>query len=214
MRRVSLEEKVDPASAAVLVVDMQNDFCDAAGAVMQLGGRDVGLIRDMIPRLGDFVGAARTAGVRVLFITGIYDEVYISDVQWLLADARGSLCHEGTWGAEVVPELKPRVGEVVVRKHRYSGFVDTDLDLLLRSRGVRSLIMTGVATSVCVDTTARDGFMRDYHVVYVEDCMSNAWPTDDMHRATLDIARRFFGMVVRSTEIMAIWRRGARAKSR
>jgi ureidoacrylate peracid hydrolase len=110
--------------------------------------------------------------------------------------------------------VTPLSGEVIVRKHRYSGFINTDLDLILRSRGVRSLIMTGVATSVCVDSTARDGFMRDYHVVYVEDCMSNALPTDELHRATLDIARRFFGLVVTSQEIMAIWRKSPRCRAR
>ena len=100
-------------------------------------------------------------------------------------------------------QVRPLPGEVIVNKHRYGAFEGTDLDLVLRSRGVRSVIMTGVATNVCVETTARQAFLRDYYVVFTSDC--SATFSQAQHDAALYNIDQFFGEVATSEQIMACW---------
>ena len=89
-------------------------------------------------------------------------------------------------------------------KHRYSAFINTDLNTVLRAKGVESVLVTGVATNVCVETTARDAYMFDYYVTMVEDCAAAYEPK--LHQGTLENIRRHFGLVASSQEIMEIWR--------
>jgi ureidoacrylate peracid hydrolase len=111
-------------------------------------------------------------------------------------------CEEGAPGADFF-RVAPKPGEPVVRKHRYSGFVDTELDLVLRSSGVRSLIMTGIATSGCVEATARDGFMRDYYIVFVDDACGSY--SSELHEGTLTNIRDAYGIVVGVDDVIAAW---------
>ncbi|MFC2018953.1 cysteine hydrolase family protein, partial [Chloroflexota bacterium] len=90
-------------------------------------------------------------------------------------------------------------------KHRYSAFIDTDLDLILRSQGIKTVIMTGVATNVCVESTARDASMKDYYVVFVKDCAASFTMRD--HNATLRTMGTLFGTVASSQEVMGAWER-------
>lgn len=97
-------------------------------------------------------------------------------------------------------------------KHRYGAFESSDLDLVLRSRGIRTVVMTGVATNVCVETTARQAFLRDYYVVFTSDC--TAAYSQAEHEATLQNIDAFFGAVVTADEISACWRAsGARLRA-
>jgi ureidoacrylate peracid hydrolase len=93
--------------------------------------------------------------------------------------------------------------EVVVTKHRYGAFESTDLDLVLRSRGIRTVIMTGVATNVCVETTARQAFLKDYYVVFTSDC--SATFSQAAHDATLHNIDQFFGEVATGEQVAACW---------
>ena len=88
-------------------------------------------------------------------------------------------------------------------KHRYGAFESTDLDLVLRSQGIRTLIMTGVATNVCVETTARQAFLRDYYVVFTSDCTATYDQAD--HEATLRNIDAYFGEVVAAAQVQACW---------
>src|SRR5262249_59917777 len=99
--------------------------------------------------------------------------------------------------------IRPRPDEIVVTKHRYGAFEGTDLDLILRSLGIRSVIMTGVATNVCVETTARQAFMKDYYVVFAGDCCAGY--SQVLHDSTLVNIDRFFGQVVTASQITACW---------
>jgi ureidoacrylate peracid hydrolase len=202
----TLEEKVDPAHAALVVVDVQNDFCDDDGAFARMG-RDVEPIRAMVPRLATLIDTARAAGVPVIFCQYVTNESTESDVV-LEQRSRGraslSYCREGTPGADFYV-VGPKPGEQVVPKHRYSPFVGTNFDLILRSTGRRTLVMTGIATNGCVEATARDGFMHDYYVVLVDDCCSCYSP--ELHQATLTNCRDAWGVVTTSAELGDIWRR-------
>jgi ureidoacrylate peracid hydrolase len=201
----TLREKVDPKNAAVVIVDVQNDFCHSDGASAR-NGRDVSMAQAMAPNLKRLVDAAREAGSPVVFVRMAQTEHTMSEVSQEHKLRRGTevpVCVEGTWGVEFY-EVEPEPGEAIVTKHRYSAFIGTDLDLVLRSKGVKSLIITGVATNVCVESTARDAFMMDYYVVFVGDC-SACSAGIEVHQATLDNIERTFGIVASADEVIACW---------
>jgi ureidoacrylate peracid hydrolase len=204
----TLEEKIDPKHSAVIVVDVQNDFCHPDSPLAQ-DGRDLTAAQAMVPRLATLIEDARSVGVPVIFIQMVSTDATISEVAkeqrlrtrpW--ADPDDYICREGSWGAEFYL-VGPQPGESVVKKHRYSAFVDTDLDLILRSMGIKTLIMTGVATNVCVESTARDGFMRDYYIVFAGDCSACYWP--QRHDATLENMDATFGVVADAPDISKVW---------
>ena len=200
----TLPEKVAPEHTALLVVDVQADFCAADGAFGRLG-RDLTAIDAMMQPLTRLVESARNADVSVIFLRFAQTRATESEVYREQRDrgrAGFRYCQEGTPGVEFY-HLAPQLDEAVVTKHRYSGFVNTDLDLILRSNRIRTLVMTGVATNGCVDSTARDGFMHDYYVVFVEDGTATYWP--EQHEATLKTVRDSYGVVAGSDELIAIW---------
>jgi ureidoacrylate peracid hydrolase len=215
----TLREKVDPRHAALVLVDVQNDFC-ADGGAMHREGRDLTLVRRMLPRLERLLEAARAAQVRCVWIRCVYNtgaNHYLSEV-WLEQARRRrkgaylqyGVCEPGAWNGDFY-QIKPLPDEVIVSKHRYGAFEGTDLDLVLRSRDIRTVIMTGVATNVCVETTSRQAFMRDYYVVFTSDCTATF--SQEAHDATLHNIDQFFGEVASSEEVMACWP-GAEARLR
>lgn len=202
----SLGQKIDPRHAALLIVDMQNDFCHRDGFSSK-AGRDMSMRQAMAPRLVHLLDEARRNLVKVVFIRQINTDYVISEValEQKMRQAKAGkqvICSEGSWGAEFYA-VSPRPDEPVVSKHRYSAFIDTNLDLILRSTGIRTLIMTGVATNVCVESTARDGFMKDYYIVFVGDCTATA--TKEDHEATLRNIQTGFGVVANAEELIAAW---------
>ena len=209
----TLGEKVDPRHAALILVDVLNDFC-AEGGAMHREGRDLTLVKAMMPRLERLLAAARAAEVRCVWVSCAYNtdpnhylsEVWLEHCQRRRAGAyiKFPVCQPGEWNGDFF-HIRPQPDEVVVTKHRYGAFESTDLDLILRSCGIRSVIMTGVATNVCVETTARQAFMRDYYVVFTSDC--SATYSQAQHDATLFNIDQFFGEVVTSEQIMACWPR-------
>ena len=208
----TLRKKVDPAHAALVVVDMQNDFC-ARNGVMDQEGADLSLVQAMAPRLSHLLEEARAVRLPIIFIQSVYDRQpspYLSDVWMEQQKRRGRkgyvqvpMCGPGSWGGDFYRDIRPAEGDLVVHKHRYSAFIDTDLDLVLRSLGVRTVLMTGVGTNVCVESTARDAFMNDYYVVFLKDC--TATYSTQAHEGTLQNIDRFFGQVVTSDEVIACW---------
>jgi len=208
----TLEKKVDPSHAALIVVDVQNDFCSEGGA-FDRDGADLTLMHAMFPRLISFIEKARKMKLLTIYIQSIYttkSNCYLSDV-WVehyIRMGKGRFTEypaleEGSWGAEFCNGFKPLPGEVVVQKHRYSAFLDTDLDLILRSKGIRTLIMTGVATNVCVEMTARIGFLKDYYIVLLRDCTATI--SEELHNSALRNIETHYGVVVDSSEVLHCW---------
>jgi ureidoacrylate peracid hydrolase len=209
---MELDELVHPRQAALVVVDMQNDFCDSNGSLAMAGG-DPSLIQEMAPRLLQLLAAARQVGLPIVHVRTAHSP-WTDSASWLgRFSTPRQVCFPGSWGADYYPGFEPRADaasapgchEYVVTKHRYSGFQGTDLDLILRSQGRRSVIMTGEATNVCVESTARDAFMRDYFVAFVGDC--TAATVRAAHEATLYTIGKHFGKVVTGDEVMAAWAR-------
>lgn len=207
----TLEKKVDPSHTALIVVDVQNDFCAQEGALGK-DGYDTRLAQAMVPKLINFIDRAREVGLAIIYIQSINDTEdnrYLSDV-WLEQRKRRAkgreygVCELDTWGAEFYTGIKPLPTEVVVNKHRFSAFINTDLDLILRSKGIRTLIMTGVATNVCVESTTRDGFMMDYYIVFLKDCTATF--SEELHNNTLKMVDIYFGQVVDSIDVLKCWK--------
>jgi nicotinamidase-related amidase len=206
-----LGEVAEPSRAAVLVVDMQNDFC-APGGRAERRGRDLTAVSALIPRLRGFLEQARRAGVRVIYIqntvvpggalSGPADLVRRA-AEWG-ADAP-LVTVEGTWGHRIVDELAPQPGDLVVAKFRQSCFVGTHLAATLRGNTVETVIVAGVATHACVEATARDALNQDFYVVVPRDGVAALEP--HLHEAGLAVMEALLppGMVPKAAEIIAIW---------
>lgn len=197
-----LAEKIHPKHTVLLVVDMQNDYCHPEGALARHSS-GISSIEVMVPRLIALIEAARQAGTKIIFVQTTHDE-------WTDSPARNALqrfksmyiCRTGSWGAEFYG-VSPQPDDHIVTKHRYSAFVNTSLNLTLRSMGVQTLVVTGVTTHVCVDCTVRDGFQRDYFIVVPADCTATFNP--QLQEATLANMERYYGDVTASDEIAQVW---------
>jgi ureidoacrylate peracid hydrolase len=197
-----LAELVIPAKSAVLVVDVQNDYCEPEGALGK-AGLPTGAAMAMIPTLQAFLTAARAAGTPVIFIqTNHTPETDSAAWSWRSAGISSAVCRKNTWGSEFTG-VAPLPDEPVVVKHRYSAFINTRLDSVLRTLKVENLIMTGVSTNVCVESTARHGYMLDYHIVFLSDCTA-AYSIEE-HEGALYNMRTHFGVVAASHDVTAVW---------
>jgi ureidoacrylate peracid hydrolase len=193
-----------PEQTALVVVDVQNDFC-AAGGFFDKVGHPLEMVHRAVDRLETVISEARAVGVTPIFIRAIYDEQYVSEAmraRHVRQDYPLDVCISDQWGSEFF-QLRPEPNDIIVVKHRYSAFINTDLPLVLRSRGIKSLILGGVASNVCVESTARDGFMLDYHVMVLSDCSGTY--SQELHDATMENIRRSFGVVATADELIGAW---------
>lgn len=203
-----LKERVDPKSTALVVVDVQNDFYLPTG-LWAASGIDVSATGPMIDNAKVLIEAARAAGVLIVYVRTSYDSPVLSpplaESQFIRRGFTG-ICYVGTEGFELAAGIGPvnPSNEIIVDKHRYSAFWGTRLDLILRSNGIKTLVMSGVATDVCVESTIRDGFCRDYHIVEAADAVSTIDPA--VHLASQRRVDRVFGPVVPMAEIISAWR--------
>lgn len=207
----TLEERCDPSLAALIIVDVQNDFASPKGATANRGA-DVSSSVAMVPNLIRLINEGRNIGLPIIYVQTIHSE-WTDTPSWLYRKPSGAdtdTCREGTWGAEFYDGISPRPDEKLVIKHRYSAFINTDLNTILKAKGIESVLMTGIATNVCVESTARDAFMLDYYVTMVEDCMATSDPA--LHEGTLENMRRHFGVVASSQEIVDTWEQVAKRR--
>lgn len=172
----TLEEVLNPDWCAVLPIDLQNDFMHPDGCVARAGG-DVSAMQEILPRCIDFMDRARALAVPIIHVRIVDLPDGRSDSpSWLRAKGLISNVHafavEGTWGADFCTGCEPKAGELVVTKHRSSAFVGTNLDLLLRSNGVQTVVIIGEQTPGCVEATYRDAAYHDYYNVLIEDLVA------------------------------------------
>jgi len=197
-----------PEQTALIVVDMQNAYA-TPGGYLDLAGFDVSATRPVIDQINVAVKAARNAGIQIIWFQNGWDDQYVEaggpgSPNWHKSNAlktmrqkpelQGSLLAKGGWDYELVDELTPQPGDIVLPKPRYSGFFNTALDSMLRSRGIRHLVFTGIATNVCVESTLRDGFFLEYFGIVLEDATYQAGPLFAQQAAIFNI-ETFFGWV-------------------
>ena len=199
---------IRPAETALIIVDMQNAYA-SPGGYLDLAGFDISGAPAAIEKIGEAAAAARAAGMPVIFLQNGWDADYVEaggpgSPNWHKSNAlktmrrkpelRGKLLAKGGWDYELVEALPPQPGDIVVAKPRYSAFFNTNLDSMLRARGIRSLVFTGIATNVCVESTLRDGFFLEYFGVVLHDATHHAGP-DYIQKASLFNIENFFGWV-------------------
>jgi ureidoacrylate peracid hydrolase len=205
-----LPELVAPRHTALLIVDMQKDFCVEGMGASRRPGRDLSRTRAIIPGLVRLRRAARASGALVVHVGFLTLPHHLSDNgPWLSQRRRATFASDsfalaGSEGAQFIDELSPEDGEVEVRKHRYSAFKGTNLDMLLRAREIRTCVVTGVSTNVCVESTLRDAFEHGYYVVVPGDGTAS-W-SKELGEATLQNVTHRFGLVSTVDEVAAAWK--------
>jgi len=179
--------EVPAKGSAVIVVDMQNDFVHPDGALF------VPDAPKTVPAIARLLEKARKSGVPVFYTQDWHDEDDPEFAIW------GRHAVAGTWGAEIVEDLKPQKGDVLIKKLRYDGFYGTSLDHLLRLKGVKRLVVVGTVANICVLHTAGSAALRWYEVVVPMDGVS-ALNEGDYHFALRQIDFLYRGSVVRSVD--------------
>ena len=184
----------DPATTAVLVVDMLKDFFKEGGAMVLEGGEALYAPHRKL------LAAARAAGMPVLWL----NQCLPPDDS--LFEMRTVHCLAGSWGAEVVDELPIEDSDIVIPKRRYSGFFQTTLDLSLRERGIDTVIVTGVVTNICVRSTVHDAFFLRYKVLVPEDLVMATSP--QAQEVTLYDIDTHYGDVTNLEKVLGALQRG------
>ena len=213
--------EIDLARTAFIVVDMQNAYAKKGG-MLDLGiGIDESRTNPVIAANQRLLSAARAAGVQVFYLQfgykpdlsdaggplspNIRKQMAIRMIKERPAD-HDKLIIEGTWGWEIIEELKPEPGDLVVKKARYSGFAGTTLENQLNGLDIRHILFTGVATNVCVESTAREAFFREFWPILIDDAMDHTGP-DFTRQATLYNFESKFGWVTKTDDVLDMMER-------
>jgi nicotinamidase-related amidase len=202
----------DFARSALVIVDMQNDFLHRDGSFAHIAREhpeaniDLPFLIGTIPQAKRLLDAFRAAGKPVVYVAHVLKPDY-SDAAfpyWRLGMEPGggnrTHCVEGTWGAQIIDELKPRDGEPLVVKKGFGGFSNTPLDTILRNIGVNTCVIAGVTTCVCVSNTVRGGVENNYRMVLVRDAVAEV--SRDTHDAELKTMERLFADVMTTDQVM------------
>lgn len=210
----TLQEQVDPKVAALLVIDMQNDYVADEGKLGKIG-LNIKPIQDTVPKINGLVEEARKAGVMVVWIrtTHTLKDALPNYLAYHIVIRSGKqikdedlICRPNHWSSEYYEKLtKPVRGEIEVTKHWYGAFQDTNLDLLLRAADKKTIICTGTTSDVCVANTALQGLHKGYYTIMVSDCTSTTDPA--IHNTILKIHKTYYGHVPSSEEIVNLWKK-------
>lgn len=206
---------IEPRRTAVVVVDMQNAFA-SKGGMFDLAGIDISGAAPAIEVNRRLLEACRKAGIAVIYLqmgfkSDLSDAgdpslpVYHKELALIMMRNRpelaGRLLIEDSWDWQIVPDLAPEPGDTVIRKSRYSGFARTSLEGHLNNRGIRHLLFTGIATNICVESTAREAYFRDFWPILIEDAMNQSGP-DFNRQATLWNFEHALGWVATSEDVL------------
>lgn len=208
--------KLDIERTALIVVDMQNAFCKKEGLFDALGTLDEEKVKRVIKVDKQLINVSRRKGIKVVFLRMTYS-ADLSDAggtespnYWkeagLIAmrenpELKGRFLINGTWDWEIIDELKHQPGDIVINKSRYSGFVNTNLDEILKAQSIKYLIFLGLVTNVCVESTLRDAYFHEYFPVLVSDGCGNLGP-EFTQKATIWNVTEVFGWVTTSDDFM------------
>lgn len=202
---LTLPEALQTQKSALLVIDMQNDFCAPGGYIDTVMEKDVTAAGAICQALQSLINAARQAGVPVFWIGADYshDRIPVSMLRKLKQrDITAVCCEPGTWGAQWFG-VHPQNDEPVFIKHNYSGFSGTDLHAALRDKGVETLVLTGVQTQICVESTAREGHALGFTCIVPKDAVASHTP--HLHDASLTNIQFLFGEVCQAQDVISAW---------
>ena len=206
---------VDLGRTALLVVDMQNAFAHKGG-YFDLVGLDITPIQRIIEPCRKIIHAAHAKGIRIIYLQmGCSQDLSDKGAPDSPSSVKSrvlSLMKEhpewidkfyiyGTWGAEIIEELKPREGDIVVKKQKHDGFIGTNLDIILRTLGAKYLFFVGAATNICVESTLRHAFSLDYFPVLISDAVG-PMGSNITQDATILNVQSTFGWVANSEDLL------------
>ncbi len=198
--------EIPRTETALLVIDMQNSFLDPKGAMAVIGLPHEMLV-PALPGCVKLVEAAHSAGIPVIFTRYVYMSDYsdggLLPNQLVPAMREVGALVEGSWDAEIVDELKPKAGDIIIDKARPSAFYGTRLDPVLSNLGIRNLVICGVTTNICVESTARDAGQRDFHVFTVSDATAEF--EQSRHEHALNTLGFIFGWLATTDEVVEAW---------
>lgn len=212
---------LDVERTAVIVVDMQNEFGSKGGLFDRIG-IDISPIQAAIQPISRVLKSARRVGFPIVYLkmgfrpdlsdagpldgpNRVKHRQHIGETMQAPNGREGRILIRDTWNTDIVSALEPEADDLVMYKHRFSGFYDTELHALLQRQKIKSLIFTGCTTSVCVESTLRDAMFRDYSCLLLADCaaepIGSQQPRSN-HEATLLVIERLFGWVSDSTRLL------------
>lgn len=208
--------EIDLKRTAVLVIDMQNAFV-SKGGMFDLWGFDISTTPQVIEPIKKIISAARAKQIKVVYIAHVLHpdvrEVGPMSTFWHnkvlksyreTPQMRNSLLLRGTWGAQIIDELKPREDEILIEKRRFSAFVGTDLDMMLKTYDIKYLVFTGVATNICVESSLRDACHLEYFPILISDAVAASPPS--RQEATIGNVKQVFGWVTTSQNLLQVLR--------
>lgn len=198
-----LEQLVDPVKTALIVIDIQNDYCANDGIIAKDVGLDVSRLQKTVDKLITFVDKARKVGLPIIFTQMIEDHNYMDPNAQLKSNGR-DLCSPDTKGFEYY-KIKPQPNDYQLIKKTYDAFSNHELNEILKKHDVENLIIVGAYTAVCVDTTLRTGYTKGYNIVIPEDLVGMPEERMYQHKAVLDVWRLIFAHVINSEEILEVW---------
>ncbi len=206
---------VDLERTALLVVDMQNAFVHKGG-YFDLVGQDITSIQRIIDPCRKIINASRTLGIRIIYLQmgcspdlsdkGPPDSPSSVKSRMLSVmkqhpEWKDKFYIYGTWGAEIIEELKPSEGDIIVKKQKHDGFIGTSLDIILRTIAAKYLFFVGAATNICVESTLRHAFSLDYFPILVSDAVSQMG-SRITQEATLLNVQSTFGWVTDTKDLL------------
>ncbi len=186
---------------ALVIIDMQNGFVAKGGSYDKIG-YNTSLYREIIPKIKDLIEFCRSMGIPIYYTEAVKEDSGIdilTNVHNILPKSRQErlkvpICVRGTWDGVTIDELKPKEKDPVVLKRRDSAFQDTDFRIMLQSQGINLLFFTGIDTSICVETSLREGFNTGYDVAIISDATASG---DKRHyETTLERVRDYYGIVM------------------
>src|SRR5437879_1796651 len=213
---------IDAERTALMVIDMQNDF-GTKGGMFDRAGIDIAPIQAVVQPISKVLESARRAGIKIVYLKmGFrpdlsdagppdspnrikHSRVHAGEAMRAPDGTESRILIRDTWNTDIVNELEPQPDDIVLYKHRYSGFYQTDLDNVLKRLNIKFLVFTGCTTSVCVESTVRDAMFRDYCCLLLEDCMAEPIGHDfarSNHEASLLVIHALFGWTARSDQFI------------
>lgn len=206
--RALLSKRANPRHTALLVIDMQNDFVHEKGAFTGFGF-DTSKVRESVSDIRKVLEAAREAGMLIIH-TRMINNVNQNPPSWQAFWGKPTVTIEGTWGAEFYKDLKPKIGEIVLTKFTYGAFYSTNLETILKNRGIVTIVAVGTGPNICLGDTVHQAFALGYHVIVPKEAVAvfskiDRDFTDKVKDVSLYIIKNHYGIVCSVDDILAVW---------
>lgn len=207
--------EIEISKAAILVVDMQNAFI-SEGGYFDLLGHDLFNARNIIEPCKIILNLAREKGIKIIYLqmgcSPDFSDAGHPNSPYRLKSRALNLIREhpewrekiyiyGTWGADIIKELEPQPGDILIRKQKYDGFIGTNLDIILRTNNIKYLLFIGIATNICVESTIRHAFFLDYFPILISDAVSHIGPKF-IHESSISNVKSTFGWVTNTENLI------------